>query len=614
MVDLSAGGEGHGAVLDVAPRPVDNAASSSLSLEVIVTASSSKGVWKELWIEVALFLDAPGLLSLLQVNKAIHEALESNQTMWERLLDREHELAVERPFGSRFTQGFLRVSTKKHFILRSYQRDLSALTWRAASLGSISGDYTPRSVCVLGDSLVMTGWNNEGIIVSIKSPAWSLGGSHFDSYSFDLTRVYGETLTPIDYKRAVRFGGFSSPGYQDASAEVAVLNVREGSDCMFSSSPRYKVDWEFPTVQTQSGISVQPRGFHAATLVLDRYVLVMGGMQSPSLSRDSSTLQGMLLDTETWTWLDKTIVAAPTPGNGGSSPTNRHSFSLIWDERRQRFLIFGGSNEGEHSGGDLADVWQLAPRQKPLIDPLTPETFLSSLPWEWSLLHENAWDRCTLLDDPLSVTPGSPTQLSPSEALCLGRFHAAHQVTKDTVVFLFGSSTPSSNSLIAYNLCHDTFFRPNVQGGLPSPRLLCASVYVPKFRSIFLTGGWSTQNDGPVERSSKTIILQLVPAVVTRESPDGKRFVAFDLIPPEEPTDNRYPCLGDWHGFEIQNPTLPIYDSQVLEIRRQQRPVGQHLRMVAYNFPDDDEGDEDDGDDEDDEDNEDAAINRNVQF
>lgn len=35
---------------------------------------------------------------------------------------------------------------------------------------------------------------------------------------------------PIDEARAIRFGGFSTPGYSDGSADVAILEVKEGED------------------------------------------------------------------------------------------------------------------------------------------------------------------------------------------------------------------------------------------------------------------------------------------------------------------------------------------------------------------------------------------------
>jgi len=553
-------------------------------------------------LHIVQYLDAPDLLNLLQVNKAIYQAMEIDEAMWKMLKKREEALDIQEPGGghrflSSFTQGFLTVGPKMHFVLRSYHRNLPAAFWRTESSTGRTRrtTYGARSACVLVDALVETSWTAGGTLVRIKSPAYNLLDGSFWYCEFGdnngPSRVYGETLTPIDKTRAVRFGGFGSPGYGDASAAIAILRVREGSDSMYNRNQLYHVNWEFPTITTQSmrldAIPGLARGLHSTVLVMDRYLMVMGGMQFtlPPRATVSPSLQGVLLDTKTWTWLDQTIVASPNSRNG-AAPSGRYGFSLIWDELRQRFLVFGGSNEDDQSGGDLSDVWQLAPRDQFLKKDLTPAEWLASLPWEWSLLQENAVPTHAFpganVDQSLSKRD-SPTHLSPAETLCLGRSHAAHHVTKDTVVFLFGSSKPSSNSTLVYNLRHDVFMRPRVQGGLPAPRLFCASAYLPKYRAIYATGGWSTQRNGPVESHSKTVILQMVPGIEGGESTvSGKFYATFDLAAPQRESDSRYPALGSWHGSEIKNPASPVSDLQVLESRRQNEPAGQHLQMVQF--------------------------------
>ena len=111
----------------------------------------------------------------------------------------------------------------------------------------------------------------------------------------------------------------------------------------------------------------------------------------------------------------------------------------------------------------------------------------------------------------------TPTILSPAESLCLGRCHVSHHVARDTVVLMFGSSKPSTNGMLGYDLNHDEFIRPKVKGCLPESRLCCASAFLPNQGAIWVHSGWSTHPavDGPIDAHTDTqsCLLHLAPSL-----------------------------------------------------------------------------------------------------
>lgn len=117
-------------------------------------------------------------------------------------------------------------------------------------------------------------------------------------------------------------------------------------------------------------------------------------------------------------------------------------------------------------------------------------------------------------------------RLSAAESLCLGRCHAAHHVARDSVVLVFGSSKPSTNGILGYDLSHDEFRRPRVQGTIPAPRLCFASAFLPQQNAIWVHSGWSTQHGGVLHHAQDTCmaLLQLVPS--TGESSSEERGIA----------------------------------------------------------------------------------------
>jgi hypothetical protein len=172
--------------------------------------------------------------------------------------------------------------------------------------------------------------------------------------------VYGATLTSLDPYRALRYGGFRSGGYSMESSQVAILELsrtkkKSKNDSGSSSSTKYKytatwtvqdctvcndpvasaassaaaaakADDDDATATTTSEMwqIIAARAYHSSTLLFDRYLFVVGGMQgSPHAGCIFSPI---LLDTWTWTWYHEGIATAaavpPCPRFGHSVVTD----------------------------------------------------------------------------------------------------------------------------------------------------------------------------------------------------------------------------------------------------------------------------------------------------
>ena len=175
-------------------------------------------------------------------------------------------------------------------------------------------------------------------------------------------------------------------------------------------------------------------------------------------------------------------------------------------------------------------------------EPLTHESFVKSLPWTWTLLQpDQSRNDLEAAGAPLHGNR-DPNRLSAAESLCLGRCHAAHQVSRDTVMLVFGSSKPSSNGILGYDLSCDEFRRPRVTGCLPQGRLCFASAFLPRLGAIIVHSGWSTQVDGVIDDGTDTnmALLQLAPATHRRDTLRNQCLpsaVAPDPVPAPPVTD-----------------------------------------------------------------------------
>jgi hypothetical protein len=173
--------------------------------------------------------------------------------------------------------------------------------------------------------------------------------------------VYGATLTPLDDRRALRFGGFRGGGYTGECAEVALLTIQtrdidrgdHEEDDDDDDDNTVKASWQ--VIQTHNaGMSFAlARAYHTATLIANRYLLVLGGMMATGCIRGEA-----ILDTETWTWLTDTPI---TQAMRHPKPSGRHGHSTILDEKRNRMVLFGGGSGNDllRSGSDNAEVWEL---------------------------------------------------------------------------------------------------------------------------------------------------------------------------------------------------------------------------------------------------------------
>jgi len=344
--------------------------------------------------------------------------------------------------------------------------------------------------------------------------------------------AYGATLTALDGNRAVRFGGFRSGGYNDETCQVALLTVHSDDTARWEiveTTCHEAGDHTSSALSNNNSAAYLSRAYHTATLLRNRYLLVLGGMQS-----HSSVWNPAVLDTHTWTW------RIPLPPVGlEATPTPRHGHSVVFDEARDRLVMFGGGSGSDllRSGNDNSEVWE---------HPVTSSVVDNDNSMRWRLLHGDQHQRRLgatgasagggaasrrTSSDSSSTSSSSKlpqNQLTLAETLCLGRCHVAHRVSPDTVVLAFGSGRPSTNGLLAYNLRTDAFFRPKVAGPLPAPRFTCASVYLEDLACLVMHSGYSTQLSGTVNDMQ---LLDLAPALGRRHWPHP--YPSFAAVDPD---------------------------------------------------------------------------------
>ena len=87
-------------------------------------------------------------------------------------------------------------------------------------------------------------------------------------------------------------------GYTDETNEIWVLTIKNEQG-MERRDNQITAAWE--TIPVPS-TAVEPRAYHSATLIANRYLLIIGGMTSRE-----SILNEAILDTNTWTWTNQPI-------------------------------------------------------------------------------------------------------------------------------------------------------------------------------------------------------------------------------------------------------------------------------------------------------------------
>jgi hypothetical protein len=302
--------------------------------------------------------------------------------------------------------------------------------------------------------------------------------------------------------KAIRFGGFEGGGYSGESNQVWILTIVDyefEDETLDQFAVWEKVETQQQEQEQEHG--AKARAYHSATLLYNRYLLIIGGMTSSGSCIDES-----ILDIEEMKWIDASKVC-----EGEEKPKGRHGHSAVWDKRRDRLLLFGGGSGYDllRSGTDNNEVWEL--KMKVEIPQLMNSS--SNNRWEWSMIRKNTVHQQERNDDDVTMN------LSPSESLCLGRCHNAMKIGPDSVLFMFGGGRPSTNGVIGYNLATDNFIRPKIHGPLPVPRFTGIATFLETEGYILVHGGF---NDNIRRAVLDMFVLDLAPTL-------GRNFAGFPL-------------------------------------------------------------------------------------
>jgi len=501
---------------------------------------------QEVWQEIALYLPPKDVLSFVSIHRNINKCLSSSSSFWAQLLvrDRDYEETSEGESTS-----VVAADVREAFLLQSFMSSLAFVKWLPVSRDMQQRQFPVKAreghnSCVLNGpdgfkSLVITGGfsDDQGVTVITLQKGLEAHNSNWGwtrltpRFSDEPTFVYGASLTPLppalseemekdrfmrlrpgvikkNVAKAVRFGGFEGGGYSGETNEVWVLTIVD-YDYEDDTLDQFAV-WE--KMETQ-GPRPKARAYHSATLIHDRYLVIIGGM-----THLGSCIEESILDIQTWKWIDLSCEG---------EPKGRHGHSVVWDERRDRLVMFGGGSGTDllRTGADCNEVWELkmkginAMHRNPARSQSCSDN--DDTMWEWSKIHKNTLstrnnsDSMNSGDD--SDSDGSregnniaDSSLSPSESLCLGRCHNAMRISPDAVLLMFGGGRPSTNGMIGYNLANDAFLRPNVKGPLPVPRFTGVASFLETEGYILVHGGFNDATGGAVLDMN---VLDLAPSL-----------------------------------------------------------------------------------------------------
>jgi hypothetical protein len=447
------------------------------------------------------FLSAPCIFRCLQINKYWSSIGKSKQG-WMALLLRDGETNLPDSIVSPDVD--VVTSYKKAIWMQYCLRTLSRIQWNPlCSTFSVNNPSAREGhcMCILGNSRVIItgGFCEDDRVHSLfinppqnVSRQWeALPCRNTPSF------VYGATLTALNETTALRFGGFRSGGYVDECKEVWLMELIDGF-----------VSWK--KVNPRGSDSIYARAYHSATLMHNRYLVILGGMQS-----NGSILQESILDTHAWVWLDLSI----SDSLSLRVPSGRHGQSAVLDSHRNRLVMFGGGNGADllRSGVDNTEVWELQ------FGECWESNFEHSFPWKWNCLYKDktskSWQNTTF-------------PLSPAQCLCLGRCHVGLKVSRDSVILACGSGRPTNNGIIGFNLASDSFLLPQVTGPIPVSRLSPASTVIGSEGWILIHGGYSLQG-GTLEDA---ILLDLVPDLkrIFKALPEATGYRMLSARPVEE--------------------------------------------------------------------------------
>lgn len=494
----------------------------------------------ESWLATASYLTAPEILSVSCTCRQLNQK-SLVELFWKRLYEEQFEAIV--PLRGNPREAFLVQSSAQILheeSTKAPKEDKLGATTRQqtreqARSGKLAGtvrwiplqstDSSPSDReghnCVLlgRDLLVVGGFVTDNNQIYVKNldtatheyalvrpiciPATPGEKEVMVSYS-----TYGSSLTVLDSSRAVRFGGFRSGGYSNETSQVCVLKYNSDSHQATWQVQKCKLHSSGKDASTSAQFqNCLARAYHTSTLLFGRYLLVTGGMQS-----HTSIWSPIVLDTLTWTWLDDMDWFSRI---GRNAMEERHGHSVIWDQARSRLLLAGGGTGSDllRSGQDNSQVWEYRGLSESMFEKdATVEQSLVELR-QWRLVHTDqhlgAKKRSEDEHDEDSNAV-DPNKLSPSEAMTLGRCHMAFKISRDNVLFVFGSGRPSTNLSMGYNLATDTFFRPNFTGTIPAARFTYAGAYIPEEGYIFVHGGYNSHNHTTLESS---MILDIAPGM-----------------------------------------------------------------------------------------------------
>uniref|UniRef100_A0A6S8F2U2 F-box domain-containing protein n=1 Tax=Aplanochytrium stocchinoi TaxID=215587 RepID=A0A6S8F2U2_9STRA len=365
--------------------------------------------------------------------------LEVNDPKRLRALDSEANVAV----------------VKRACIQASHVWKLDSLAWGSPYIPEDPESREGHLMVCFGENLiVLTGGfcNDQGIyFLDLKrNVGWERAlPAERDCASF----AYGASLTVLDKRNAIRFGGFQGGGYTHQCDDLFLFTYEERDNAVPA------VRWRKITPR---GRIPQGRAYHTATLISNRYLLIIGGMTT-----DSSILSEAVLDVQTWTWLDVNVSLSSNP-----SPSERHGHSIIFDEAKKRLVLFGGGNGSDllRSGIDNSEVWELCLGESWSTD------IVASFPWTWRMIHGS--------DD--------NSTLAPQEKFCIGRCHIGVLASPHKALFCFGGGSPlSSAGAIIYDLRSDEWEKADIKGYRPQARFTAAGVVAMDW--LVVQGGFSVR-------------------------------------------------------------------------------------------------------------------------
>lgn len=542
---------------------VDNhITAQKLRFEIVVTMLDL--LPEDLGRQVSLFLVAPDVLNLLSTHPELNK-LGLSEHFWRELFARDAEienLAIAQQKASLHDQVESNndetaeaAAAKRSFLIHSHAYCLSSVRWRPLRTGSQTP--SPREghlMCVFGPpsrrKVVVTGGfcDDERIHVLDMNASdktnrrWCPLRPGGEQPSF----VYGATITAIDEGRAVRFGGFQAGGYLHETNDVALLTLKLDEQGHVSI-----VTWEtvIPSGRLPSG-----RAYHSATLILNRFIVVIGGMSSRG-----SLLDEAILDCETWTWIENSVSFSAE-----HRPSGRHGHSVLADPVRNRLVLFGGASGSDllRSGVDNTEIWELR------MSSNWKGEFLSSFPWKWRLVHHDQSDE---VEDPRTSDVSTHEmnrilEISDTEALCLGRCHVGVRISRDTALLAFGSGKPTTNGLLAYDLGTDLFIRPDVKGPLPIGRFTAAATVIDNNGWVIFHGGYSTQRGGTL---GDTVVLDLAPSM-------NRSFTALHTAEEGDIGITSHPPASMRAVVPQNNYSMGVTINQILQV-----PRGEHPAWVA---------------------------------